>query len=110
MEPITTAIVSRAIYDLLLVGISFTKDNIKKRLTEFITSDGHAELLAEKIEKLKVNDEMSEKAIEKHLKASPEVMNALANIPKTSIVSIQQTHNGAGDNIGRDKIINGKSE
>jgi len=110
MEPITTAVVSRAIYDLLLAGISFTKDNIKKRLTDFITSDKHAELLAEKIEKLKVNDEMSERAIEKYLKASPEVMNALEHIPKTSIVSTQQTHNGTGDNIGRDKNINGKVE
>ncbi|MBA0204991.1 GapS6a family protein [Pectobacterium aroidearum] len=110
MEPITTAIASRAIYDLLVAGISFTKDNIKKKLTKFITNDEHAELLAEKIEKLKVNDEMSEKVIEKHLKASPEVMNALENIPKASIVSIQQTHYGTGDNIGRDKIINGKSE
>ncbi|MEI7223125.1 hypothetical protein [Pectobacterium carotovorum] len=110
MEPITTAIASRAIYDLLVAGISFTRDNIKKKLTKFITNDKHAEILAEKIEKLRVNDEMSEKAIEKHLKASPEVMNALANIPKASIGSIKQTHYGTGDNIGRDKIINGKSE
>ncbi|EFX3510576.1 hypothetical protein H3351_003888, partial [Salmonella enterica] len=54
MGPITTAIVSRAIYDLLVAGISFTKDNIKKKLTEFVTSDENAELLAEKIEKLNV--------------------------------------------------------
>ncbi|EMN5846858.1 hypothetical protein RJO36_000223 [Enterobacter hormaechei] len=110
MGPITTAIVSRAIYDLLLAGISFTKDNIKKKLTEFITSDENAELLAEKIEKLNVNEDMSEKAIEKHLKASPEVMNVLENIPNASIVSIKQTHYGIGDNIGRDKIINGNNE
>ncbi|EDU9672086.1 hypothetical protein ZP00_005014 [Salmonella enterica subsp. enterica] len=53
---------------------------------------------------------MSEKAIEKHLKASPEVMNVLENIPNASIVSIKQTHYGTGDNIGRDKIINGNNE
>lgn len=110
MGPITTAIVSRAIYDLLVAGISFTKDNIKEKLREFITSDENAELLAEKIEKLNVNDEMSEKAIEKHLKADPALMNALANIPQTSVISIQQTHYGTGDNIGRDKNINGENK
>lgn len=110
MGPITTAIVSRAIYDLLVAGISFTKDNIKEKLREFITSDENAELLAEKIEKLNVNDEMSEKVIEKHLKADPALMNALANIPQTSVISIQQTHYGTGDNIGRDKNINGENK
>ncbi|WP_421671451.1 GapS6a family protein [Rahnella sp. EDr1-12] len=106
MTALTTALLARAIYDLFVKGLSFTKDGIKNKLTEFITNDEHAEILAQKLEKLGLNEDMSEKAIEKELNNQPDIVEILKNIPETSKSTINQTHFGSGDNVGGNKIIN----
>lgn len=105
MSTLTTAILARCIYDIFSTGLSYTKEGIKKKLTEFITSDQHAEILADKLEKLNVNEDMSQLAIEKVLNNQPGIIEILKNIPKGSTTTINQNHFGIGDNVGRDKNI-----
>ena len=106
MSALTTAILARGIYDIFSTGLSYTKEGIKKKLTEFITSDQHVEILADKLEKLSVNEDMSQKAIEKVLNTQPDIVEILQNIPEGSTTTINQAHFGTGDNVGGNKIVN----
>lgn len=106
MDALTTAIVARGVYDLFLKGLSFTKDGVKNKLSEFITSDKHAEILAEKIAALDLNEDMGEKAIEKELNNHPYIVETIKDIPESAITTTNQYHFGIGDNVGGNKIIN----
>ncbi|WP_210504844.1 GapS6a family protein [Pantoea ananatis] len=107
MEPLTTAILARGIYDLLQSGVAFTKDMIKEKLKQFIADQIVVNELADKIETLPLDDEMSHKAIERRLNESEEIIATLKSVPASSVVNITQTHSGTGDNVGGNKVING---
>jgi hypothetical protein len=107
MEPITTAILARGIYDFLQSGLSLTKDALKERLKKFINDEVIIDKLAGKIETLPLDDEMSPKAIERRLNECEEITAALKILPASSVVNITQTHSGTGDNVGGNKITNG---
>ncbi|EIB96310.1 hypothetical protein [Pantoea sp. Sc1] len=107
MEPITTAILARGIYELLQSGITWSKDALKERLQTIIANEVKAELLAQNLQSLDVNKDMSESAIEKKIAVSSEVTEILKTVTDKDIVSINQHHTGSGDNVGRDKIIKG---
>ena len=107
MEPITTAILARGIYELLQSGITWSKDALKERLQTIIANEVKAELLAQNLQSLDVNKDMSESAIEKKIAVSSEITEILKTVTDKDIVSINQHHTGSGDNVGRDKIIKG---
>lgn len=106
MEPITTAILARGIYDLLQTGVSWTKAAIEEKLRSLISDEVKAAKLAEELQPLDVNDDMSAKAIEKKLVLQPEIIEILKSIKTEGTVSIHQIHTGSGDNVGRDKNVN----
>jgi len=108
MEPITTAILARGIYDLLQAGFSFSKSTIKEKLRSFILDDETVDSLSEKIESMPLNDEMSPKAIERRFDESPAIKTLLNAMPAQSVVNINQQHSGSGDNVGGSKIVNNK--
>ncbi|ORM90762.1 GapS6a family protein [Pantoea septica] len=107
MEPITTAILARGIYDLIQASVSWSKDALKEKLRTFINDETKIEELAQKIEKIEVNEDMSEKAIEKKLVIDPEILEIIKSIKDEEKVSVKQQHFGSGDNVGRDKIVKG---
>lgn len=107
MEPITTAILARGIYDFLQSGLSLTKDALKERLKKFINDEVIIDKLAGKIETLPLDDEMSPKAIERRLNECEVITTTLKTLPASSVVNITQTHSGTGDNVGGNKITNG---
>lgn len=107
MEPITTAILARGIYELLQSGITWSKDALKERLQTIVANEVKAELLAQNLQSLDVNKDMSESAIEKKIAVSSEITEILKTVTDKDIVSINQHHTGSGDNVGRDKIIKG---
>jgi len=107
MEALTTAILARGLYDLLQNGVSFTRDILKEKLKNFITDQVIVEKLADKIDALSLDDEMSPKGIERRLNESEEITETLKSVPASSAVQITQTHSGSGDNVGGNKIING---
>jgi|TARA_R100001143_G_scaffold25803_1_gene26036 hypothetical protein len=105
MEPISTVIISGVIYDMLKHSISITGSNIKTKLREWVIDDAQSEKLATAINSLDLNDEMGEKAINKQLMSSNEVVTLLSQIQPSNIV-ITQSHSGTGDNVAGNKIIN----
>lgn len=107
MEPITTAILARGIYDLLQATVTWSKDALKEKLRTWINDETKVDELAQNIEKIDVNDDMSAKAIEKKLSLDPELIEILKSIKEEERVTVKQQHFGTGDNVGRDKIIKG---
>lgn len=106
MDIVTTAIISGAVYDIFKKGMFFTKEIIKEQLSNFITNDDCVELIANKISLMDLNDDMSEKAIQRKIEESADILNALAKITKIDTVLINQCHYGSGDNVGGNKITN----
>lgn len=107
MEFITAAILSGIVYDLLKSGMSTKADNLKSRFKDWVLEDSLALELENQIDKLDLNDEMSEAAIERKIKQNPQLLETMALIKKQdNSTTINQTHNGVGDNIGRDKLTN----
>jgi len=107
MEPITTAILARGIYDLIQASVSWSKDALKEKLRTFINDETKVEELAQKIEKIDVNEDMSQKAIEKKLMIDPEILEIIRSIKDEEKVNVKQQHFGSGDNVARDKIVKG---
>lgn len=105
MEFITTTILSGVIYDILKRGVFLTKDVLANNLKKWLIDDATLEKLAIKLQELNLNDEMSEKAIEREINSSNQIKELLSKI-STHNIDIQ-IHSGTGDNIIGNKIING---
>ncbi|TWD39044.1 hypothetical protein [Pantoea sp. SJZ147] len=102
MEPIIMSLISSAVYDLVKAGAVLSCEKLKGALTQFITSERHAEIIAQKISQLDINRSMSEYAIEEKLKSEPALVEMLSNLPKQDR-TLTQIHYGNGDNVGGNK-------
>lgn len=101
---LSSAILSGFVYDMLKHKVSITATSIKEKLKGWIVDEAVAPALAEKIEKLSLNDEMSESAIERRLLDSSEIQQILSSIKPNNTTVITQNHSGIGDNVGGNKI------
>lgn len=108
MDIVTSSIISGAVYDMFKKGVVFTKDKIRKKLSEYITNDESIKLISEKLSNLEIDDEMSEIAIKRKIDADPEILKILANLENKGSTTINQQHLGQGDNVGGNKIINNR--
>ncbi len=107
MEFLTATALSGVIYDLMKSGIAISGSAIKGKLQSWILDDACVERLALEVNKLNINDEMSEKAIDKRLSGVSDIADLIAQINASgSKVSINQNHSGTGDNIGNNQYIN----
>ena len=107
MEFITTTILSGVIYDILKRGVFLTKDVLANNLKKWLMDDATLEKLTVKLQELNLNDEMSEKAIEREINSSNEIKELLSKISAHNVDINIQIHSGTGDNIIGNKIING---
>ncbi|PXZ03713.1 hypothetical protein DKK70_15960 [Gilliamella apicola] len=107
MEFITTTILSGVIYDILKRGVFLTKDVLANNLKKWLIDDATLEKLAIKLQELNLNDEMSEKAIEREINSSNQIKELLSKISAHNVDIDIQIHSGTGDNIIGNKIING---
>lgn len=107
MEFITTTILSGVIYDILKRGVFLTKDVLANNLKKWLIDDATLEKLAIKLQELNLNDEMSEKAIEREINSSNGIKELLSKISAHNVDIDIQIHSGTGDNIIGNKIING---
>ena len=107
MEFITTTILSGVIYDILKRGVFLTKDVLANNLKKWLIDDTTLEKLTVKLQELNLNDEMSEKAIEREINSSNEIKELLSKISAHNVDINIQIHSGTGDNIIGNKIING---
>lgn len=104
MEFLSTVVLSGIVYDMLKCSVSITAASIKDKLKDWVIDEAVAPVLAEEIEKLSLNDEMSEKVIERKLLDSIEIQQILSSIKPNNTTVIMQNHSGTGDNIGGNKI------
>lgn len=105
MEFLSATILSGVVYDLIKHQVQVTAESLKEKLRDWVIDEAVAPALTIELEKLELNDEMSEKAIERQISESKDIQSILSNIvPNTTNVVIQQ-HSGTGDNIGGNKII-----
>lgn len=106
MDFLSSTILSGFLYDMLKNRVAVSTENIKLKLKSWAVSELVAPTLSEEVNKLNLNNEMSESAIEKRINQSPNLMELLATIKSAeNSATIIQNHSGSGDNIGRDKII-----
>ena len=105
MEYMSSAILSGVLYDMIKLEVSITADNLKEKLKGWVVDELIAPVISKELADLNLNDELSEKAIEKRINETPKLLDLLSSIRKeTSVTTIVQNHSGTGDNIGRDKI------
>lgn len=106
MNFLTITILSGAIYDLFKCGLSITKNELASKLKNWLIDDVTLEKITDKLQELNLNEDMSEKAIEKKIDSSKELKNLLGNISASASNVNTQIHLGTGDNIIGNKIIN----
>lgn len=104
MEFLSSTILSGLVYDMLKHQVSITATAIKEKLKAWVFDEAVVPALVEEIEKLSLNDEMSEKAIERKLLESSKIQQILSSIKPNNTTIIMQNHSGTGDNIGGNKI------
>lgn len=102
MDPIMMSLITSAVYDLVKAGTVLSCKKLKGALTQYITSEHHAEIVAEKISHLEISRSMSEYAIEEKMKSDPELVEILNNLPQQDR-ALTQIHYGSGDNVGGSK-------
>ncbi len=107
MDFITATVLSGVTYDLLKHGAQISATSLKDKLRNWLLSDTQLATLADEISSLEINDEMSEKVIQKKLEQSELIkiiLNSSKNSPKEG-VALQ--HFGTGDNVAGNKIVQG---
>ncbi|MES9902461.1 MAG: hypothetical protein ABW168_07235 [Sedimenticola sp.] len=105
MEFITSAVLSGILYDMLKHGVVISAGSVKEKLKDWVVGDIIAPALSDELNKLNLNDELSESAIEKRIDQSSNILELISKIKKVeNVTTIIQSHSGSGDNIGRDKV------
>lgn len=108
LESVTLGMLSSLCYDVIKHSGHYAKDKFLSSFGKKYPAQNNEklELLASEIEELRLNDEMSEKAILKKLEASQTIRELTAQIELKTQINISQHHSGKGDNIAGDKVIN----
>lgn len=111
MDFISSAILSGAAYDIVKAGVLITADKVTEKLGRWITQDTVAAQVAAQLNQLGITDELSPIGIERRIDKSPELgqlieqINAhVATVAPSTITTVNQHHNGSGDNVAGNKI------
>ena len=104
MDFLSEGVLANAAYDVLKSGVQIGASAIKERLQKWLIDDNTVKLIADSMQKLELTDEMSEKAIKNKIGSSSELLELLKQIKPSSTTTINQIHNGIGDNIAGNKI------
>ncbi len=105
MDFLTTTLLSGVIYDMTKHKIAVTADNLKAKLRNWLLDEEKSIQLEQHLSQLQINEDLSESAIEKRLLNSPILVSLLREVKPANTVNISQTHQGTGDNVGGNKII-----
>lgn len=106
MDFLTASLLSGAVYDIFKTGLTFSVLTLKEKLKHWVIDEVNGASILTELEKLHLNDEMSEIAIERKIEASQELLQILSTIKRVSAPStITQIHSGSGDNVGGNKYV-----
>lgn len=104
MDFLTSNILSSIVYDLAKSALLHSISAWKEKLVNYIVDDKTILLLQNKFESIDDIEDKSEKALTKIIDKDPEIQKILPTIQYYfPTINITQTHNGTGDNVGRDK-------
>lgn len=106
MDFMTGVVASGVLYDMIKHGLAISAENIKAKFQGWIIDDTLAKQLEEGFSKLKLNNDMSESAIERKIDSSAAILELLSKVQPSVQTKITQTHYGTGDNVAGNKIIN----
>lgn len=98
---VATGIIAGVIYDVLKVSGSFVWDQVRAKLPKTISlNDTQEKELPVLLEKLDLNSDMSESAIQRKIENSSEIMALIQSIQVSPQIqnTITQNHSGEGDN------------
>ena len=101
-ETIALNVASSCIYDLFKKTARATGQALKAAFRGWLIDDQTAEILAQKLQEVGIDEDMSAKAIEKRMASSAEMLSLLQQIQKAPVGNtiVNQEHSGSGDNIG----------
>lgn len=115
MEVVSTVLLgllTNTLYGYGCRGIKITKDKIKESLSTTIIDEAAVEKIAERT--LELNEQNSlmnynKRKIEEELLSDALLAEIIKSLPSSSVnnqqvKTLNQTHNGVGDNVGRDKF------
>jgi len=106
MDFLTASLVSGAVYDIFKTGLTLSVLTLKEKLKQWTIDEMVGASIITELEKLQLNDEMSEIAIERKLDTSQELLNLISIVKTVSKANtITQIHSGSGDNVGGDKYV-----
>ena len=107
MDFLTSTILSGLLYDGLKSGVTISAVWLKDTLRNWLIDDNTAQIMADKITQLGINDDLSGKAIKTRIDNDPELLRLLMEI-KTALQTIihVSTHHGSGDIVHGNKIMN----
>lgn len=105
LSTMTINVLSNTCYEFLKKSVTFSKDKFISYIVKqnIIQDEDIINRIADKVAELELNDEMSEKSIERKIESSESLVKLIGAIPPANNQNISQ-HNVYGDNIGRDKI------
>jgi hypothetical protein len=107
MDFLTSTILSGLLYDGLKTSVVISASYVKDSLKNWLIDDKTAQIVANKVAQLGINSDLSESAIKCRIDSNPELMAVLSHIKANSQTVIHNsTHNGTGDIIHGNKIIN----
>lgn len=105
LDLMSAAVLSGVIYDVLKYQAKVTGQALKSRLKEWVLDDDSADEIANEINGIGINQDLSEAAIKRKIQDSDRLAQLMKEIQPASQTNINQIHNGTGDNIGRDKVV-----
>lgn len=98
MDGFTTSILASATYSLISSGATLTISSLKKQLKKWLLSDSDLDMLCNLIQQANINEDWSEKKIEKHFNSDPKALEIVSKVKPSQSIAINQNHFGTGNN------------
>lgn len=106
MDFMSSAVLSGIVYDLLKNGMKVSSESLKNKFQDWLVDDQRLNAISNHLQNLHLSDQMSEKAIDKQISCSEELLVLLKSVIQKPQITINQTHSGSGDNVAGNKINN----
>ncbi|CAM2920483.1 hypothetical protein [Pseudoalteromonas distincta] len=98
MDGFTVSLLASATYSLISKGAELTTSTLKNGLQKWLLSDSDLEKIINLTNEAQVDEDWSERKIEKYFNNLPEVLDIVSKTKANQNVTINQTHSGIGNN------------
>lgn len=99
IQYVTSTVFSGMLYEMLSSGVKLSTQNLFERFRGWIVDEATVEKIADQVANLSLTDELNERAIERRVSGSQELMKLLDEIPRDSTVTNYTQNNTYGDNV-----------